>query len=100
MKEIINLGVVEENSTDEPVPWISCAVFAPKADGDIRVILDARNLNKAVLSKNLPIPRHEHEDIKVKMIGAMVFSKPDFMSVFWQLELSPESTIKTFNIFS
>lgn len=59
LEEIINLGVVEEHPTDELAPWISCAVITPKLDGDIRLTLDARNLNKALLSTNLPNPRHE-----------------------------------------
>ena len=55
--------------------------------------LDAKNVNKAILSTNHPIPRQE--DIKAKLSGARVFSKLDFKSAYWQLELHPESRFVT-----
>ena len=88
-KEMIDQEVIEEHPTNEPAPWISCAAFAPKPDGNIRMTLDARNVNKAIQSTNLPIPRQE--DIKAQLAGNEVFSKVDFKSAFWQLELHPES---------
>ena len=68
-------------------------VVAPKDDGDIRITLDAKNVNKVLKSNNFPIPRQE--DIKVKLAGAKVFSKLDLKSAFWQLELAPESRAMT-----
>ena len=53
----------------------------------------ARNVNKAIQASNLPIPRQE--DIKAKLSGAKVFSKMDFKSAFWQLELHPDSRYLT-----
>ena len=50
--------------------------------------LDAINLNKAIQSTNLPVPRHE--DIKAKLEGNEIFSKMDFRSAFWQIELHPD----------
>ena len=86
---MIEQDVIEEHPANQPAPWISCAVIAPKANGDIRVTLDARNLNKAVQSTNLPIPRHE--DIKAKLARKELFSKIDFRSAFLQIELHPDS---------
>ena len=40
-------------------------------------------------SFNLPSPRQE--DIKAKQKNAQIFSKLDFKSAFWQLELHPDS---------
>ena len=85
--------VIEEHPATEPAPWISNAVIAPKADGAIRMTLYARNVNKAIQASNLPIPRQE--DIKAKLSGAKVFSKMDFKSAFWQLELHPDSRYLT-----
>ncbi len=81
--------VIEEHPPPEPAPWVSNAVIAPKSDGAIRMTLDARNVNKAIHASNVPIPRQE--DIKAKLSGARVFSKMDFKSAFWQLELHPDS---------
>ena len=55
--------------------------------------LDARNLNKAIQSTNLLIPRHE--DIKTKLAGNEIFSKMDIRSAFWQIELHPDSRYLT-----
>ena len=55
----------------------------------MRITLDARCANKALQSSNQPIPRHE--DIKSQLSGCKVFSKLDFKSTFWQLELDDSS---------
>ena len=91
--EMIRQDVIEEHPINQPAPWISCAVIAPKPDGAIRVTLDARNVNKAIQSTNSPIPRQE--DIKSRLANATVFSKMDFKSAFWQLELHPDSRYLT-----
>ena len=53
---MVKEDVIEKHPENKPAPWISCAVINPKPNGDIRVTLDARNVNKAVQSTNLPIP--------------------------------------------
>ena len=86
-------GIIEEVPSNVASPWISMSTIAPKSNGDIRMTLDARNVNKALLSSNLPIPRQE--DIRAKLSGAKVFSKLDFKNAFWQLELHPDSRYLT-----
>ena len=87
--DMIANDVIEEHPTTEPALWVSNAVIAPKSDGNIRITLDARNVNNAIQSSNLPIPRQE--DIKAKLSNCNIFSKMDFKSAFWQIELHPES---------
>ena len=95
--EMLKNDVIEEHPTNQPAPWVSRAVIVPKSEGGLRITLDARNINKAIQSSNLPIPRQE--DIKAKLSGAKIFSKLDFRSAFWQLELAPESRYLTvFNL--
>ena len=67
---MIEQDVIEKHPCDQPAPWISNAVLAPKQDGSRRVTLDPRNVNKSLLSSNQPILKHE--DIKA---GAKFFSK-------------------------
>ena len=62
-------------------------VIVPKPDGDYRITLDAKQVNKALLTSHLPIPHLE--DIKAKLSGAVLFSALDLKSAFWQLELEP-----------
>ena len=97
IKEMLENDIIEEHPTNQPAPWVSRAVIVPKSAGGLRITLDARNVNKAIQSSNLPIPRQE--DIKAKLSGAKIFSKLDFRSAFWQLELHPESRYLTvFNL--
>ena len=88
LKGMMEQDIIEEHPKDEPAPWISNMVIIPK-EGGIRVTLDAKKVNQAIESTNLPIPRQE--DIKAKLSQAKVFSKMDLKSAFWQLELEPSS---------
>ena len=45
-------GVIEEHPKGERAPWVSNIVIAPKDDGDIRITLDAKNVNKALMSSS------------------------------------------------
>ena len=89
ISEMLKNDVIEEHPSSEPAPWTSNIVIAPKEDGDIRITLDAKNVNKALLSSNYPIPRQE--DIKAKLAGSRYFSKLDLNSAFWQLEIDEQS---------
>ena len=60
-------GVIEEHPINDPSPWASCAVTVPKTDGSIHITLDVRNVNKAIISNNQPIPKQE--DIRVQLAG-------------------------------
>ena len=86
---MLTAGIIEQHPAGEPAPWTSNLVIVPKDDGGIRVTLDAKNVNKALLSSNFPIPRQE--DIKASLSGSKVFSKLDLKSAFWQLEIQPEA---------
>ena len=99
IEQMIKDDVIEEHPVGEPAPWISNPVFVAKPDGSIRVTLDARNLNKALFSSNLPILGSRVGDIKTKLSGAKIFSKLDFRSAFFQLELAEESrNLTVFNL--
>ena len=86
-------GVMKEHPPNEPAPWVSCAVIVPKSDSSLRITLDARNLNKTLLSSNYPIPRHKY--IRAQLSSANYISKLNFKSAFWQLQLDTESRALT-----
>ena len=101
IQSMLTNDVIEEHPTNEPSPWLSNVVLQEKDDdeGGLRVTMDARNVNEAIMSSNLPIPKQE--DIKAKLAHKKYFSKLDFKSAFWQLELAPESRYLTvFQIFN
>ena len=91
--EMIAQDIIEEHPTNEAAPWVSNIVVAPKPNGEIRITLDAKNVNKAIQASNMPIP--VQEDIRAKLAKVNIFSKLDLKSAFWQLELAPESRYLT-----
>ena len=86
-----DLGVIEAIS--EPTDWCSPIVPVLKKDGNIRLTIDFKHLNKAVKRERYMLP--SLEDITHKLAGATVFSKIDVTSAFFQLPLDPESGKKT-----
>ena len=93
LKEMLEEDVIELHPMNEPAPWVSAPVIVPKPDGSLRITLDARNINKAILANNSPIPHVE--EIKAQLSGAKNFSKLDLKSAFWQLELHPDARYLT-----
>ena len=65
----------------------------PKKNGKIRICLDPKDLNKAILRENYPIPTIE--DIASRLHGAKVFSVLDAKNGFWHVKLEEESSYLT-----
>lgn len=61
--------------------------------GKLRVCLDPRPLNKAILRPHYPLPTLE--DMTSKLAGAKYFSILDARSGYWAIELSEESSLLT-----
>ena len=69
--------------------WISPTVVAFKSSGDIRLCVDLRTVNKAIIVDTYPLP--DIDEIFIQLSGATHFSKLDLKSAFNQLELDEES---------
>ncbi|XP_041374692.1 uncharacterized protein K02A2.6-like [Gigantopelta aegis] len=84
---------MEENdviaSITEATEWCAPIVPATKKNGSLRICLDLKRLNEAVVRERYILPTLD--DISAKMVGAKVFSKLDLSNCFWQFELEPES---------
>ncbi|CAB4029473.1 Transposon Ty3-I Gag-Pol [Paramuricea clavata] len=71
-------------------------VVVEKNNGKVRVCLDPRDLNKAVLRDHYPM--RTIEEVAAELNGAKVFSTIDASSGFWQVKLHAESSkLVTFN---
>ena len=89
-------GIIEP--VDGPTPWISPLVVIPKPKNpnQIRVCVDMRQPNRAILRKRHITPTVD--DLIHDLNGATVFSKIDLNSGYHQLELTPDSRyITTFS---
>ena len=86
---MIKEDIIKEDPRNKLAPWVSCAVITPKSNSSLQTTLDAQNLNKALISSNYPIPHQG--DIRAQLSGTNYFSKSNFKSPFWQLELNTES---------
>ena len=87
LEELEALDVIEK--VNGPTSWINPLVAVEKSNGDVRICLDMRQANRAILREKHPVPTIE--ETLQEMSGAKVFSKLDLNMAFRQIELAPES---------
>ena len=58
---MVDEDIIEEHPANQPATLVSAAVIVPKpkTDGELRITMDTRNINKVIQSSNLPIPRQD-----------------------------------------
>ena len=80
----------------EPTPWVSSLTYPKKANGKLRICLDPKDLNKAIIHENHKAPTLE--EIAHVLMGATKFSKVDSNKAFFGMHLMEEaSLLTTFN---
>lgn len=95
IKELLDIDIIE--AVNGPTPWVNPVVIVPKANSEIRLCLDMRQANHAIVRERYPIPNVD--EILQSMNGSKVFSKLDIKWGYHQLELTPASCeITTFAI--
>ncbi|KAI8506116.1 hypothetical protein Bbelb_164690 [Branchiostoma belcheri] len=88
LDELLEMDIIEV-VPEEPTGWVSPLVVVPKQDGDIRVCVDMRRANEAIVRERQPIPTVE--DVLHDLNGSTVFSKLDLKWGFHQVPLKEES---------
>ena len=88
LDRLVDLKVIEP--MDEPTPWISQLVIASKKNGDIRICLDPKELNQALLREHFTLPILE--DTLHELGQSKVFTKADLSSGYWHIVLDEESS--------
>ncbi|XP_060806004.1 uncharacterized protein K02A2.6-like [Amyelois transitella] len=86
IKELIDRDIIEE--VQGPSKWVSPIVPVLKDNGEIRLCVDMRRANAAILRENHPLPTMDK--LLPKMKEAKYFSKLDIKDAFHQLELHPD----------
>jgi len=87
LKQIGELDVIEKVSG--PTSWINPLVAVEKPNGDIRICLDMRQANRAILGEKHPVPTVQ--ETLQEISEANVFSKLDLNIAFHRIELHPDS---------
>ena len=94
LKEMEQLEII--TPVTAPTEWVSSITYPTKPDGSLRICLDPRNLNKAIIREHYKAPTLE--EISHRLSGATVFSKLDAKNGFWSIHLdTPSSYLTTFN---
>ena len=88
------LGVITH--VDEPTDWVSSITYVQKANGELCLCLDPRDLNEAI--------RHDHhktptmEEVAHKFAHSCFFTKLDAHHGYWSIVLDQDSSmLTTFN---
>jgi hypothetical protein len=89
LKELLDLGLIRPSVS----PWGAPVIFIRKKDGSWRLCIDYRQLNKATIKNQYPLPRID--DLFDQMKGATVFSKIDLRSEYHQLRIKEDDIPKT-----
>lgn len=87
IKELIHHDIIEP--VEGPTPWVNPVVIVPKTGGDIRLCIDMRRANEAIIRTHYTIPTVD--ELLQNMNGSQFFSKLDLKWGYHQLELTPES---------
>ena len=77
----------------EPTPWVSSLTYPKKANGKLRICLDPKDLNKAIICENHKAPTLE--EIAHILMGATKFSKVDSNKAFFSMHLTEEASLLT-----
>lgn len=94
LDEMLQLKVIEK--VEGPTDWVNSMTVVKKPNGDIRICLDPRDLNKYIKREHFKLPTLD--EITSKLSGSKYFSTLDCKQSFWQTRLHNDSTdLCTFN---
>ncbi len=95
LKHLVEKGILCEVH-DEYTPWVNSTVVVNKPNGKIRICLDPRDLNQAILRN--PYYVRTVDDVIPKVQGATHFSILDARNGYWMVKIDEASSrLCTFN---
>lgn len=91
LEEALQTDIIEK--VTQPSSWISPIVIIFKPNNDIRICIDMRQANKAILRENYPLPTFD--SFMTKLRNAKYFSRLDLTNAYHQIELHEDSRFIT-----
>ena len=89
INSMLQQGITEPSSS----PWMVPAVFVRKNNGEVRICVDHRELNKRTTKDAYPLPRPD--EVQDRLKSSTVFSTLDLRSGYWQLPVHADDQPKT-----
>ncbi|KZR98045.1 Uncharacterized protein APZ42_006736, partial [Daphnia magna] len=93
VKSKIEIMLKNKIIRDSHSPFSAAIVMVPKKDGELRLCIDYRPLNKITIKDRYPLPRID--DTVDALCGSMYFSTLDLLSGYWQIEIEEKDKYKT-----
>ncbi|KAG7300079.1 hypothetical protein JYU34_015614 [Plutella xylostella] len=87
IQDLVNRDIIEEVKGSSR--WVSPIVPILKDDGEVRLCIDMRRANAAIVRENHPLPTMDV--LLPKIREAKLFSKLDIKDAFHQIEIHPDS---------
>ncbi|GFO39028.1 Gag-Pol protein [Plakobranchus ocellatus] len=91
LDRLTELGVLAP--VTEPTPWVSQIVVAHKKNGQLRICIDPKFFNKALLREHYTMPLLD--DVLHELSESRVFTKVNLRNGFWHVLLDTESSLLT-----
>ena len=89
LQELLNKGFIRPSVSH----WGAPVIFVKKKDGSMCLCMDYRGFNKVTIKNKYPLPRID--DLFDQLQGAVVFSKIDLRSGYYQLRIKESDISKT-----
>lgn len=89
LNETLQQGIIRPSTNS----WLAPAAYVLKRNGEVRIFVDYRELNKRTETSahSFPLP----DEVQDRLAGATIFTKLEFKSGFWQVQLDPADSHKT-----
>ena len=85
------LGVITH--ADEPMDWVSSITYIQKANGELCLCLDPRDLNEAICCDHHKMPTME--EVAHEFAHSRFFTKLDTHHGYWSIILDQDSSLLT-----
>ena len=89
LEELLNKGFIRPSTS----PWGAPVLFVKKKYGSLRLCIDYRQLNRATIRNQYPLPRID--ELFDQLQGSRVYSKIDLRSGYHQLKVRENDVSKT-----